>query len=484
MSDYMDVDFPASSGTSSGWSSGRVVRHLAGQAASHVYTNRRQYWPLAQALGKGAYERVVKLAQKQVNKKKEMRKVSNPDHEAAPQYKSYPIIAGKKNVRQKGHKPIKVSRSLRRKISKVINDKMIHGHFHQLTVNKKVLNVLTDGGKNIWPAGGMNVYNSVSPDLTTSNPQWLFTPSMWTHVVSLLFFKKTATGTELWNSTNSQIQSTGNFNVSSSTGFGRLKFTVKSSHMSYLYKNIGTQAAILEFYVCRPRRKSEWNPLTVDIASMSNTIPLATSVGTVTGVDQTGIAEPMLYLCQSGIIDTGNGVLSPVQCYGVPTFSSGQYATMAIGLDPIVFPTWRGAYAFERIKVTLQPGQEYNLKVMGPQNMEMDSAKWWQNALFQDIQMYSRSVMVSIYHEMGMDTNLNKPEFIRSGVSNSGYGIAVSSNLHVKVSMPETTGLINNTSILGTRKPLYYYVQMNIANADPTTSAVSNPQQPATVPSA
>lgn len=431
-------------------------------------------------------------------------RVSNPEGERAPIYQSEGKISGAKSVKQKKGENVKVSSSFRKKVGKVLHMKEIHGHFHQFTSGQPVLQQTDTGFWTIYPAGGLR-YTAATGD--TASP-WLFTPSMFLHALSVLFNGKTgaagtgATGQQIaiYNQRNDAFNAVGNFNIASNaTGVltaqpsgSRLKFTVKSAHATYIYKNISPQAKRLELYVCKPKKKSEYNP--ASIAIQTNLPGPQTLDNPTANADVGQLHEPVFYLAQQSDQDAAEvsqGVHYVPAVSG--TLAYVTYAVngkiinwpLAMGVD--AFPSFRNGYTFELIKVTLQPGQEYKLHVAGPSNLEMDSLKWYTGLLEQNIQMYSRSVMVKVINELASGITAGTPENLGSHVKDaSDEGIFVEQDLHIKVSMPQeaaghygTTTLATALADLHYRRPMYCYVE-NGTDTAATTFDQFNAQQPVT----
>lgn len=405
----------------------------------------------------------------------------NPEHEAAGIYSTFPKVQGKKKVKQHNKRIPKINKAFRAKVNKVINDKLIHGHFHQYSQQTgDLVKQIYAGNWSIFPGGGMGLATTLVSSQYKVNdavtPPWLFTPNMFFHAVSACFAGKPGT----WQTLSEVISSNAGYwpNFGSGalgiTGATRLKFNVKTSHATYRYKNLQSQAVHMMFFVCKPKKKSSYNPQYYSdtgggsyTAALSNQdVAASTLVYTGnTATDTSSLLEPVSYLIQTTIIDNSapNNVLSLTHApTGIDTPQIS--AAYGFGLDPIVIPSFRNGYTFERVSVTLQPGQEYILTVQGPKNMEIDSSKLFIGDNFQNIQMYSRSVMVAVMNEISAATATNTVP-MHFPTTTSGYGVSCEMNLHIKVSMPEetiggtTAGAMND---LKYRRPFYVYSEGNV----------------------
>lgn len=431
----------------------------------------------------------------------------NPEKEGAPIYKNVPMVTGYKKIKQKKKLIPQISKGFRQKVTKVINDKQIHGHFHQYSGAQHMIQQYDTGYKTYWPAGGMGQIYGSTPAIATisagNQSSWLFGPDFFLHCASVLFNGKGITGgsTANLNAGNLGISSTGNF-LTYTNGALRLKCTVKSSHVTYRYKNLSKQAVRMEFLVCKPRRKSSYNPVQCNDLSTVSVVPVGyanlpnATTGFYDQTDASSLMDPLSYWSRAARLDNAQ-TLQTLHIYALPptynanVFASGRYTSLksSIGLDPLIFPTFRSAYAFERIKVTLQPGQEYILKVEGPSDLELDSSHWFSGSIVQNIQMYSRSVVVSVLNEFAAVTagglDAGDAEHIATSPASSFTGVGVEMTVHCKMSMPEeTTGLpeatIGALTNLVYRKPYYVYVEDVVGTAG-TGGIVYNAENP-TVP--
>lgn len=422
-------------------------------------------------------------------------RASNVEQEAAPIYMSIPHKVGKQFIKQKHHNKVHVSKVMRKQVDLIINEKKIHGHFHQYKSGIGLIRQLANGYKTYYPAGGLGQIiqsgSGTGEIQGVTSPSWLFTPVMFLHVASVLFNNKTPYN---WNMQAEDPSVAANFPTSSLSD-QRLKLTVKSAHMTYRYKNLQAQACRLEFFICRPRRKSAFSVLSfypfgqayvggslAGVAAGTTQLFKASDYSKVAS-DSGSLLDPLGYLVAAATTDVqGNSAVSVSGT--VPTLvqvglstQTPVYAQCSIGLDPLVFPSFRAGYAFERINVTLQPGQEYSIIVEGPKDMELDSAHWFAGGEFQNLQMYCRSVMVSILDEMSTSTlgESNQGGHDVAGTDAFPYsGVAVEATLHVKMSMPEAAGG-SGVNDLNYRRPHYVYVDDQLDTAS-TAGVVFNPE--------
>ena len=377
---------------------------------------------------------------------------TNPDHEVGGAFVSSAHVRGAKKVIQKKKNSVKVSPYLRKAVNKVINDKLIHGHYKEIVFPKgpNVLQITTNM-KSWFPAGGMGTSQTSNAIDANCFPAWLFTPTYFVHAASVLFNgKSTQTAKNNSPGVNSMAWTVGNDTIDlanvpanfavTSSSIGRLKFNIKSCHITYHYKNISANAMHLEFYVCKPKKRSSYDPLNWGYTAAT------TDTGAVAGsVDASQLMEPMNFMYNAATTDcaninTGIDIAGSVHAgmSATPT-PGGIFLESGVLLSPMDFPTWRQGYACETIKVVLQPGQLYELTVHGPSNLEFDSAHCFSNQIWQNIQMYSRSVMVSLLSEVAWDNSFKQPVFAKTLLTNTVGALTVYATHEVKLSMPEET---------------------------------------------
>lgn len=361
-------------------------------------------------------------------------------------------LCKKKGNVSKGNrkKTVKVSRSLRKKIGKVIEQKKIHGNWTELRYGYLV------GG-----SGNQSVGVPVIPD--QFNNDWSFLPEEFLHCASVLFNGKVE------SPNNRGIVDYGNLGITSggeAAPFNKdtygctAKFHVVRSKISYHLKNNTQTTMIIRAYTVAPKKAGYYgNDLSVPNGSFQSS--------------QFQNLNPIYNWSQSLATKTGTNVINA--------------SVNTIGLYPEHDPRWTALYKYEVCDIVMDPGQSTTFDVAGPSDLELDFQKMYQNQAFIQLQKFCRGTFFIIKHDLvqGVGDNFTTIGRFKSGSTGT---LIMEKKFTCKISVPESTGVkvenvgtaVNNIE-LNNRKPVFFFKQYG-PNTVPLPSQVTriDEEQPAT----
>jgi len=258
-----------------------------------------------------------------------------------------------------------------------------------------------------------NVPHTVAPPnvgmIVDSQAGHLFGPTSFLDAASILWNNKTPSQTKTIGDTN-------NFDKETA------KIHVKASWAICKVKNHTQRLVNLTFVILDPKSKQA-----------TTNGPVSTWTNSLTNDSTTG--------------PTGTNVLdnSIFTLYNLP------------GINP----SMRANYRISREKVKLEPGQEYNYTVNGPNNVDVNMKNYYRNGTYQNVSSnLSRYLIVIAYPDMVPDGNGQTLRPSTSGASTLTAGVCIETSLYYNLTMPdtagfETLGVPPNVQQLAMRRPAY-----------------------------
>lgn len=119
------------------------------------------------------------------------------------------------------------------------------------------------------------------------------------------------------------------------------------------------------------------------------------------------------------------------------------------GLNPGV----RAQYKISRTKIKLEPGQEFNFKMQGPQNETLRMEHFYRGGTYQNqSSKYTRQLMIIAYPDMlgCNDSTVHRT----ASATTTNPGILVECSQYYNLTMPDTTGWDNTVGVLPAAVPL------------------------------
>jgi len=327
-------------------------------------------------------------------------------------YKAAKKVVRKKGVTIKKKKTVKITKKFKKQVEKAIEPGKVQG-----TVVNHYL-----GGAIASVSPNQNDFYSGAN--TTCATPWMFTPSQFIDAASQLFrFKgpnNLTAGLKFDNPENFKIGA---------------NFTVVDSWCKYKLKNITQHVMIVKMFECAPKRKSSY-------CVQQQNVPISyTSGGALLGTPDC-LQTPFWYWVDSCQQDAQLGVVLPGNING----AVGQQTPQTLFSEPGFSTTFSKNYKSQKTEIVLQPGQESAIFVQGPQGVDIDIAKMFSQDIFQDIQMYSRAFVTTVYDAPNASVSEGAATYGRFG-SNAdkgptrGYACVTEREDHYKIRMPEQTGM-------------------------------------------
>lgn len=423
---------------------------------------------------------------------------ANPMHEPATPFQSIVQIKNQKAVRQVGkHKKVHVSNNLKRKVQKVLEGSKMKGHYEHFAISAAMMVANQPNMVNYYGMGGM--YNDVSnaAGTVTSFPGWLFDVNFFLHAASCLWNNKgqgsgATTADGRYNTVTQNILHAANFAMSPAK---TLEFMIESSKAWYRYKNLSLRPVKLTFYVCAPKRKSAYNLFQSD--HQTSLFDYNAQTNSATCLDT--LYEPYWNMANAANTDTqvdaqvsicNTNQAGLIQTAG---FSHGAYPLFVI---PQMFPGFKNSFKCEELKVTLEPGQEYELHIAGPAGALFDASKLHQGGILMNIQKWSRAVLVRFESDVVTNGSFTAGapatplHQITADNLVPNTGVSVEMGVSCKLSMPETvaatlttfatTPAVSALTSLKNRRHQYVYTTNYDMTTVPLLVGDVIPQQPAT----
>lgn len=393
-------------------------------------------------------------------------------------------VKNKKAVKVKRVRKVKVSKALRAKITKVIDKQpnAIYGTREDIFMAGKMY-ALTNQ-QTLFNGCGVQLYNNDA--LTVSNG-WHFTVPMFYDVCNVLFGTKTITFAPMVDQ----------YKVGQATQFNakNTKFEVMNSYSTYLFKNNSQHLVTIKLIIGVPKQKGsncEWTRGFDSQNAEGATFTNLEAINDIETVWRAGITTDVNTGYLLGGFSPGYGNVANAPTVKAP-------APEEIDRDPNQCQALKNQYKLETITLMLQPGQEVMHKIQGPQKQVIDFTKLYKNNLLQNIQKYSRNVLGIMYNSPNAAGTVDVNGVITAAVGGrygdfvdnqqAGFVVHVERRDHYKIRMPEQTGFVLESAVVGSHQTLnkrFKKTQYNVLNkAKPDIGAfqvidlsVMNPQAP------
>lgn len=121
--------------------------------------------------------------------------------------------------------------------------------------------------------------------------------------------------------------------------------------------------------------------------------------------------------------------------------------------SPGLNPGMRSQYKISRTKIKLEPGQEFNFKMQGPQNETLNMKTLYRGGTYQNqSSKYTRQLFIIAYPDMlgCADSSVHRTQ----SASTTTPGILVECSQYYNLTMPDTTGWDNTAGLLPAVVPL------------------------------
>lgn len=316
-------------------------------------------------------------------------------------------------VRKLGRKRVvKVSRSLRAKIQKVLDSdklvgKYLHVKYFDMTPGKPFSGAFDDQ-QSVEYMGISTQASAVTPGNTN---RLLFSPLFVNYAVARLMnpatVSKAAGDPVLFND---QFLTQGVYTKYLDIKTARIKVLKQSA--TYRVRNNSGRVVTLKFYCVQPKSIDESN-------GFAGLNPIETwNTGLDIQDDQTTRGE------------------NPTGVRTETLFANPKWSSQ-----------FKQRYKIEETIVSIEPGKEYNYKVEGP-SMEYNYAKFWQNRTFYDQQKFTKQVMVVAYNDITRTDNSLTGRYTDQSV-NDPQSILFEQTCYIKFAIPDQTGFVVATSNTG-----------------------------------
>jgi len=108
---------------------------------------------------------------------------------------------------------------------------------------------------------------------------------------------------------------------------------------------------------------------------------------------------------------------------------------------PGINPSMRANFKISREKVKLEPGQEYNYTINGPNNIDVNMKNYYRNGSYQNVSSnLSRYLIVIAYPDIVPDTDGQTLRPSTSAASTTTAGVCIETSLYYNLTMPDTAG--------------------------------------------
>jgi len=308
-----------------------------------------------------------------------------PQQKNMPKAGFAPFNSGKSSATSKGrvkvaasNKRVKVSKKLREKVKAVLKGQLPQGVYrfnHQGFIGiettdtvvsaEKKYTCLTEIGTTVdvarasppllnskmWFAGYCTTQNNANGNDKSFAAQGLFnyfTPTKFLNAASILFNGKAMPDSTTVLNTDNML-----LNVDDQGAIiqapRKYKLHINDSRVTLAFKNCAARVMIVDFYVCTMKMRT----------------------GTVDGLK--GLTEPIVEdSFQSGSFTS----LPP---FKARTSNDKEevinYTLTSHSFDPAMLPTFRARYKYEKLTLTIQPGETMTKTIQGPKNYDLDYSK-------------------------------------------------------------------------------------------------------------
>uniref|UniRef100_A0A345MQ24 Capsid protein n=1 Tax=Cressdnaviricota sp. TaxID=2748378 RepID=A0A345MQ24_9VIRU len=330
----------------------------------------------------------------------------------------------KGGAQSKKYRPsVKVSKPLRDKIEKVLEEKKVRGYYQ-----------VTMYGNLLLPESNQQLVQTLRDPLHTANVFSSFSVHEFLHEASVLWNQKL-------DSSAQRNVLIGNVGVTSNTATlppdaisslaCTAKLTVLNSSEDYYFKNNSERAVNIDMYICNPKRAMFENLVAND------------EQGTARTASPYDNSNPQLQwaVALAGEYKTAGNVanIGPNQLHTTPS-------NLAM---------FTKLYKPDVVHIRLEPGQDYTYKLLGPKLLDLDCSKYYTvatNGIMQSVQKFSKCVMfivkVDLVHQGEPTTGYSGR--LKHTSDNSPNCISVERVLRTSLSIPESVAMkVDGTIISG-----------------------------------
>ena len=350
-------------------------------------------------------------------------------------------MKGSKKVTYKKGKNVHVTKDFKLKVAKALSPGQIHGFAREINYGSISLPSITNVCK-----------QSVGPyNAGISATNWSFDAETILHFAGVLF-----NGLP-YNPTQQSWQAAGvigaNTQGSATGSSGGITSVIHVDWMKehYVLKNNTGRTITIDMYEFAPKKTG---------SKFLNDNQLAAGG---TAVTSDWIGDPNLIWSQALAGDIVSGIniagLTPTDLYQRPNH-----------------PQFKKIFNVAVRTIILEPGQNYECTILGPSDMDLNYANFFQNEFYQGIQKFMRFVtFVTRMDLIGQAVSTGKSEgrFGFGAGDVTGYGLLAERVREMKIRMPEQAGfkvvpLTSGPAILGYRRPAYFQATNNIIGSGPT----------------
>lgn len=276
-------------------------------------------------------------------------------------------LGSSKGVAYKKKREPKVSRKFRAKVFKAMEKDMIKGSYHVAYHGSFTAATIQNEAQHTIDAENSGGISGT----------YMFTASQFMNAAQVLFDNKV----ETFAITNWKPS------AAATISFKNAKFLVKNSFVTYEIKNNTQRVMTCKAHELAPKKAScftEENLVNTDGYVLA---------GTTTSVLD-GLASPLNYWTRSLTQDFTNG-----QSYGSNGVANSTLTTKTLFLSPKTSPTFSRAFKISTQEIVLQPGQSIKLFYQGPQGLEFNAEKYWDNAVWLQLQKWCRGMLFSFNND-------------------------------------------------------------------------------------
>lgn len=292
-------------------------------------------------------------------------------------------------ARVKSKRAVHVSKTLSKKINKVIQQKELHKGSYVRVDEGQWFSMPTSGKQYVFDGFLTNTDAGVSGEGGAVETPWSFSPEYFLHCAAVLWNNKPDT-----TSKNCFVAASTNFNQAG------LEFVVKTSKTEYLLKNHSGRVVNLKIYACRPKKVGtlafNYTNTAGDPSNCDTQLSLA-------AVSDSGILSWTTAAVGTAALDHYQATLTPhltwyaglLQDYSQHSARTSVETLNYPGTVPTANNDFNTTYATECTEVVLEPGQSFNYVVHGPKNFDFRMQEHFNaSGVWQNVQKYMVCPMV------------------------------------------------------------------------------------------
>jgi len=317
---------------------------------------------------------------------------------------------GKKKV-----KKVKVSKELRLKVNKCIEEKKIRGTYQVVTYSEKAL-------------PNINAQSATSGFQDTLGLDASFTALEFLHQASVLFNGKA-------DGARSKTSFADSIGVTDITGADvnrptnntsslacTAKFTVLNSYEKIYVKNNSERTVTIDLYICEPKRAMFDGQTSVSTAG--------TALNPTPG-ESSNPHDSWLYALNQGN-KTGQNV--------------GNIGVTMLHTSPLGLAAFNTIFKSSKVNVKLEPGQDWNYFLQGPKMLDVDFSKYYKGVfntlegVLQPVQKWSRCLMWVVKQDLCSEGS-KAGRWSGGLIANQPNQLLVERTIHGTITVPESTGM-------------------------------------------